>query len=216
MISREKACVFRLPSCVGEVATKVYDEASIADVYTDAPDNGFSLMIVPASSKTHHSFAINAPRYKEFAISPLAGWVSGVLLDDPAKPVPKVFDGRSGQAMADAAVVFHASLPILTKMGATVVVAENGRMAVEIALASRDAGNPFDVILMDMQMPVLDGYQATQRLRRQGWSQPIIALTANAMAEDRQKGLGAGCDDYLAKPIDRRQLLDALMRLVCC
>ncbi|MDZ7616293.1 MAG: response regulator, partial [Patescibacteria group bacterium] len=105
---------------------------------------------------------------------------------------------------------------ILTRMGADVVLATNGQIAVEHALASRDAGNPFDAILMDMQMPVLDGYQATRRLRKEEWSHPIIALTANAMREDRQKCLDIGCDGYLSKPIDRRQLLDVLTQLVHC
>ncbi len=110
-LTRGKVHVSRLPSCVGQVEIKTYDEASVANVYADAPDNGFSLMIVPASSKTHRSFAINAPKYNEFATSPLAGWVSGASLDDPAKPTPKVFDGRFGKEMDNAAVVMHALLP---------------------------------------------------------------------------------------------------------
>lgn len=88
-----------------------------------------------------------------------------------------------------------------------VVFAENGKIAIEKA-QSED----FDLILMDMQMPIMDGIRAVTLLRAQGYRKPIVALTANAMKEDKQKCLAAGCDDYLTKPIDRVAFVDTLSK----
>jgi CheY-like chemotaxis protein len=101
---------------------------------------------------------------------------------------------------------------VLRKAGGEVALVENGRAAVDCARAADVSGRPFDVILMDMQMPVLDGYSATRELRAMGYAWPIVALTAHAMADDRQRCLDAGCDDYTTKPIKRAELVALLAR----
>ncbi|PKF48610.1 hybrid sensor histidine kinase/response regulator, partial [Enterovibrio nigricans] len=75
-----------------------------------------------------------------------------------------------------------------------------------------DNSSHFDMVLMDMSMPVLCGIQATKRLRELGYQLPIIALTANAMSEDKEKCLGAGMDDFITKPIRSVVLKQALQR----
>jgi CheY-like chemotaxis protein len=96
----------------------------------------------------------------------------------------------------------HLLTTFLRQAGVQVALAPNGEAAVQLA---RDGD--FDLILMDMQMPVMDGYRAAGELRKLGYVKPIVALTAHAMAEDRLKCIAAGCSDYLSKPIDRNKLL---------
>jgi len=95
---------------------------------------------------------------------------------------------------------------LLRRAGAEVTIAEDGRQALE-EMAAQGEDTPFDAVLMDMQMPVLDGYAATRRLRHGGHCVPILALTASVMSEDRRACLEAGCDAHLGKPIDRAALL---------
>ncbi len=101
---------------------------------------------------------------------------------------------------------------ILTRAGAHVTIAGNGKLAVDMALAQAGTNQAFDVVLMDMQMPVMSGYEAARTLRAAGYEGPIIALTANAMSGDREKCLAAGCNDYTVKPIRRAELLELVRR----
>ncbi len=107
-----------------------------------------------------------------------------------------VEDNQSNQKLIEA---------VLHKMGLAVAVVDNGRKAMETISTHK-----FDLILMDMQMPVMNGYDATQALRARGETTPIIALTAHAMMQDKEKCLACGCNGYMTKPIDRQQLIEVL------
>lgn len=94
---------------------------------------------------------------------------------------------------------------VLSKLSATVFWAKNGIEAIEIC-----ENNSVDVVLMDLQMPDMNGYEATVILKKKLPHIPIIAQTAFAMSDDKEKALEAGCDDYLAKPIKSKDLLNAV------
>ncbi len=97
---------------------------------------------------------------------------------------------------------------VLRKQGATVDTAKNGVEAFKMGMN----GN-FDIILMDIQMPEMDGYEATRALREAGFKKPIVALTAHAMAEERARTLAAGCDGHLTKPLNQTELIETVERL---
>ncbi len=103
---------------------------------------------------------------------------------------------------------------ILKKTGAMIEQAHDGQQAIDAIKAAIKNQVPFDLILMDMQMPVLDGYHATVELREQGISTPIIALTAHALDGDREHCLAAGCDEYMAKPINKNALIETCIQLI--
>lgn len=107
---------------------------------------------------------------------------------------------------------------VLRKMIGSMVsdftIADNGRIAYEETMKAEATEAPYDLVLMDVQMPELDGIEATRRLRLQGFDKPIIALTAGAMDTEKQACLAAGCTHFLAKPIDLRELR-RLMQKIC-
>jgi CheY-like chemotaxis protein len=90
----------------------------------------------------------------------------------------------------------------LERKGYTIAIAVDGQQAVDMAAAT-----PYDLILMDMSLPVMDGWEATRQIRAAGNKVPIIALTAHAMDGDEQKARAAGCDDYDTKPVELPRLL---------
>ncbi len=90
----------------------------------------------------------------------------------------------------------------LERKGYTVAIAVDGQQAVDMAAAT-----PYDLILMDMSLPVMDGWEATRQIRATGSKVPIIALTAHAMEGDERKAKDAGCDDYDTKPVELSRLL---------
>lgn len=96
---------------------------------------------------------------------------------------------------------------VIKRTGAKIIWATNGKKAVEIF---REQKKEIDLILMDIQMPFMNGFEATKSIKKESPNIPIISQTAYAMAEDRVKSLAAGCDNYIAKPIASQKLLKLL------
>ena len=174
-------------------------------------------------------------RGSTFTLSLATGPVAGVAMIQPGKS-SHILRGDVPRATAVPAVPLLTSLRILMvedgpdnrrlisfhlrKAGAVVSTAENGRKAITgLTVDSTVDGlllnpPPVDLILMDMQMPEMDGYTATRLLRAKGCKLPIVALTANAMGGDAEKCLAAGCNDYTTKPIDKAKLIDICVKWV--
>jgi CheY-like chemotaxis protein/anti-sigma regulatory factor (Ser/Thr protein kinase) len=164
-----------------------------------------------------------AGRGSTFTVTIATGWLDGIPISQPAAGWGT---SRSASARGNVAVprlscrVLIAEDGIdnqrllsflLRKAGAEVEVVDNGLAAMQRALGAQQEGKPFAVILMDMQMPVMDGYTSTSKLRVAGYPGVIIALTAHTMAGDRERCLAAGCDDYATKPIHGAKLISLIL-----
>jgi signal transduction histidine kinase/CheY-like chemotaxis protein/HPt (histidine-containing phosphotransfer) domain-containing protein len=160
-------------------------------------------------------FRVSIPTGPLEGVPMVEGLAEAGLADNPAQATRRVAslppscrvllaeDGYDNQVLVST---------YLVKAGATVKVVADGLLAVEEATAALAAGKPYDLVLMDMQMPKLDGYGATSKLRLMKYDRPIVALTAHAMAGDRERCEKAGCDDYLTKPVDRAKLVALVAR----
>ena len=140
------------------------------------------------------------------------------LADQMEAPAPKLPGGLSILVAEDNEINALLMRSLLTRLGHRAVITTNGEQALESWLAAKSAGTPYDLVLMDIQMPQLDGIETTKQIRgleanQPGRQTPILALTANALVEDRYACFEAGMDGFLIKPLDREKLADALANL---
>jgi PAS domain S-box-containing protein len=167
-----------------------------------------------------------------FRMTIATGPLAGVRLIDHSQPamVPQLPPTPGATIPSDCRILLVEDGPdnqrlisfLLRKAGAEVTIAQNGQEAVDKVLAAppvqKSAGQaldrPFDLILMDIQMPVMDGYEAARRLRQGGFAGPIIALTAHAMPQDVRRCVEVGCNFHLSKPIDRNILIETIARFL--
>lgn len=110
-MSRERVFVTRLPTPAEGAAIRLYPAAGLDQVCLDAPANGYSIIIIPAFSAAHSTFARQAPDFEDMFVKPLIGWIAGVHLDELTKRKPCVVNGQTGEASEEQAVVIHVPLP---------------------------------------------------------------------------------------------------------
>jgi signal transduction histidine kinase/CheY-like chemotaxis protein len=160
-------------------------------------------------------------RGSTFTITVGTDSLAGAAIDEHPEETMEAQDDFSGPKVRISGSVLVAEdgidnqALIAAKLGETglkLELAPNGQIACEKAVAAAERGKPFDLILMDVQMPVMDGFTAMLELRGKGYRGPIIALTANAMDRDRTKCLNAGCNEFVTKPIQMEKLFKAIGR----
>ncbi len=187
------------------------------------------VMIAPA--QRHELEALKQQGYSDYLVKPLRAASLAARLtveqsgfsivpDDAVPFAPVAAERKTATSLSvlvaeDNEINALLTRSLLVRLGHRPVVATNGEMAVESWIAAESAGTPYDAILMDVQMPQLDGIEATKRIRmreagRCGRRTPVLALTANTLVEDRYACFEAGMDGYLIKPLDRERLAEAL------
>ena len=119
-------------------------------------------------------------------------------------------DGVSVHLVEDSMSIALLTRHLLEDAGASVSHSVNGKIGVEDILSSIEGGQPPDLILMDMMMPVMDGYTAVAKLRENGIRSPIVAMTALSLSDEREKCLRSGCDSYISKPINPANFINQL------
>jgi PAS domain S-box-containing protein len=164
------------------------------------------------------SLAARLTKAPEVGAPSLAAGAALDMPDHPAAPAAAPVRGLAILVAEDNEINALLMRSLLTRLGHHAVITTNGEAALESWLAAKSANAPYDLILMDIQMPRLDGIETTKRIRAReagqpGRPTPILALTANALVEDRYACFEAGMDGFLIKPLDRDKLADALATL---
>ena len=158
------------------------------------------------------TFIVNLP----FKVAPTVAPSAAAPLEPKDILPPCSLQGKHLLLAEDNIINQKVVLGLLKDTGAAISTADNGQLALE--LFQKSAPHAFDLILMDIQMPILNGYEAAQKIRSCGREDsatiPIIALSANAFAEDVSKSLAAGMNGHIAKPIDLKQMYTILAKLL--
>jgi CheY-like chemotaxis protein len=193
-----------------------------------ASANAAQRIVMLSPNERHRLTALREQGFTGYLVKPVrAGSLAAMLRDEAPPIVPADFDIEPPEKSARSLSILVAedneinallTRTLLFKLGHRPTGVAGGEAAVAAWAQARTAGEPYDLILMDIHMPDVDGLEAARRIRalESGPRTPIVALTANAFAEDREAALAAGMDDFLVKPLDRtrlRAILDGIASL---
>ncbi len=210
---------WRMPGIDGITATKMIKEG-------EQGDNVPVIIMVTAYGREEIAESAFSAGVDGFLIKPVTpsmlfdsimrafgngGDNSEIRLDSTGIPIGG-YNGFKVLVAEDNGINQQVARELLEGFDLSVDIAENGRIALELIDSAKDKNKPYDLVFMDVQMPVLNGYEAANELRSRDYSLPIIAMTANAMVGDREKAINAGMNDYVAKPIDPVELYKAIGR----
>jgi len=212
------ACVEALATAARSFATQrivMFTPASRQELQFSASSALTGYLVKPLRAASLAARLVSAP---EISAPSLVGssLIDEALAEPVATEAVRAPRGLSVLVAEDNEINALLMRSLLTRLGHQAVIATNGEEALESWLAARSAGAPYDLVLMDIQMPGLDGIEATKRIRvveANGRRTPILALTANTLAEDRHACFEAGMDGFLVKPLDREKLTEALAGL---
>jgi len=157
---------------------------------------------------------VNSPRQANYHLDEKCGATNQGEMNDAHAP-----NGAQVLLVEDNAINQMVAVNVIESIGLAVTVASNGKEALDVLRKSNEGGWAFTLVIMDCQMPEMDGYEATKQIRQgkagnENINIPIIAMTANAMQGDKEKCLQAGMSDFLTKPVDREKLVDKLAHWV--
>lgn len=213
-------CLEKMVLGLGGTLARGAAALTLTDVHAARPEipAGPHLLLTDATHYVAVQAQVQARRDTEIAIHPLTPGVlveaarrlcgGGLIASDTTKPIiPNEFRGHTIAVAEDVPVNQQVIHGLLSSAGIKVVLADNGK-----DLLARLWTQPVDLILMDVQMPEMDGYEATRQLRSQGWQGPIIGLSAGITAAEMGRCMNAGMSDFLPKPIDFDELWGALTR----
>ncbi|WP_169853285.1 ATP-binding protein [Anaerohalosphaera lusitana] len=210
------------PGVPKEQRTSIFESFSQSDLGKSSKYNGTGLGLAITKSIAE---LLDGRVWVESEVGKGSTFSLEIALEKAHKPVENASGTETAeQGLTDEKVIYGNVLVVedappnqmlmklvLEKMGLKVDIVENGQKGVDAACKKE-----YDIIFMDIQMPVLNGFEATKVIREKGITTPIVALTANAMKGDEDKCMRAGCDAYLSKPIDRTKLREIINKLTSC